>query len=150
MKTILIVLSLALTLFYTPFTLAEGDLSRANVITLNFEMGSDTEGMYFRPNKLNLVTGQAYKIVLTNTDVIKHEFESFEFIEKIFTRKVELVTEKGDFLAEIKGHITEIEVGPHTSVEWYFVPVQTGANIEVACALPGHKEAGMVGLINID
>jgi uncharacterized cupredoxin-like copper-binding protein len=150
MKTVLIVLSLALALIYTPFSLAEGDLSRANVITLKLEMGSNTKGMYFVPKELNLVTGQAYKLILVNTDAVKHEFESFEFIEKIFTRKVELVTEKGDLLAEIKGNISEIEVGPHASVEWYFVPVQTGTNIEMVCALPGHKEAGMAGLININ
>ncbi|ABM04683.1 conserved hypothetical protein [Psychromonas ingrahamii 37] len=150
MKTILIVFSLALGLIYPPLSLAEGDLSRANVITLKLEMGSNTKGMYFLPNEFNLVTGQAYKIVLANTDAIKHEFESVEFVEKIFTRKVELVTQKGDFLAEVKGHISEIEVGPHASIEWYFVPVQTGANIEMVCALPGHKEAGMLGLININ
>lgn len=149
MKTLSIIFSLALALGYVPFTLAEGDLSRANVITLKLEMGSNTKGMYFLPNELNLVTGQAYKLVLVNTDVIKHELESVEFIEKIFTRKVELLTEKGDLLAEIKGQISEIEVGPHASVEWYFVPVQTGANMEMVCSIPGHKEAGMVGRINI-
>lgn len=149
MKTVLKVLSLALALVYAPFTLAEGDLSSANVITLKLEMGSNTKGMYFLPNELNLVTGQAYKLVLVNTDATKHEFEEVEFVEKIFTRKVELLTEKGTLLAEIKGHISEIEVGPHASIEWYFVPVQTGANIEMVCAIPGHKEAGMAGLINI-
>ncbi|MFT6909183.1 MAG: putative cupredoxin-like copper-binding protein [Oleiphilaceae bacterium] len=148
MKTVLIVLSLVFALA-SPFTLAEGDLSRANVITLKLEMGSNTKGMYFLPNELNLVTGQAYKLVLINTDAIKHELDAVEFVEKIFTRKVEIHTEKGAFLAEIKGHIREIEVGPHASVEWYFVPVQTGAQIEMICAIPGHKEAGMVGLINI-
>ena len=149
MKTLLTIFSLAFALVYASFTLAEGDLSRANVITLKLEMGSNTKGMYFSPNELNLVTGQAYKLVLVNTDATKHELEAFEFVEKIFTRKVELVTEKGDLLAEIKGNITEIEVGPHASVEWYFVPVQTGDNIEMVCSISGHKEAGMVGLINI-
>ncbi|MGB5444924.1 MAG: hypothetical protein WBM99_05380 [Psychromonas sp.] len=149
MKTVLKILSLALVLVYAPFTLAEGDLSRANIITLKLEMGSNAKGMYFLPKELNLVTGQAYKLVLVNTDAINHELEAVEFVEKIFTRKVELLSEKGDLLAEIKGHISEIEVGPHASVEWYFVPVQTGADIEMICAIPGHKEAGMVGLINI-
>lgn len=149
MKTVLTIFSLAFALVYASFTLAEGDLSRANVITLKLEMGSNTKGMYFSPNELNLVTGQAYKLVLVNTDATKHELEASEFVEKIFTRKVELVTEKGDLLAEIKGNITEIEVGPHASVEWYFVPVQTGTNIAMVCSIPGHIEAGMMGLINI-
>lgn len=149
MKTVCKVLSLICVLVYVPFTLAKGDLSRANVITLKLEMGSNTKGMYFLPNELNLVTGQAYKLVLVNKDPINHELEAVEFVEKIFTRKVEIHTEKGEFLAEIKGHISEIEVGPYASVDWYFVPVQTGTNIEMVCAIPGHKEAGMVGRINI-
>ena len=149
MKILLKVISLTLVLVCAPFALAEGDLSRANVITLKLEMGSNAQGMYFLPNELNLVTGQAYKLVLVNTDEIKHELEAFEFVEKIFTRKVEVLTDKGALLAEIKGQVTEIEVGPHASVEWYFVPIQTGANINMVCAIAGHKEAGMSGLINI-
>lgn len=149
MQTVLKVLALTVALLYIPFTSATGDLSRANIITLTLEMGSNAKGMYFLPDTINLTTGQAYKLVLVNKDPIKHEIESVEFVEKIFTRKVEVHNEKGAFLAEIKGHVSEIEVGPHASVEWYFVPVQTGANIEMVCALPGHKEAGMVGVINI-
>ena len=53
-------------------------------------------------------------------------------------------------LAEIKGAVREIEVGPGGEVEWYVVPVQTGKNLAMECALPGHKEAGMIGTITIN
>jgi uncharacterized cupredoxin-like copper-binding protein len=45
--------------------------------------------------------------------------------------------------------VREIEVGPKGEVEWYVVPVQTGKDLSMICALPGHKEAGMVGTITV-
>ncbi len=51
--------------------LAEGDLSRANVIDVVIEMGSNDDGMYFSPNNYEFVTRLAYRQVLTNDVVIK-------------------------------------------------------------------------------
>jgi uncharacterized cupredoxin-like copper-binding protein len=129
---------------------ADGDLSRANVQTVELEMGTKDGRMYFKPDHLNFKTGQAYKIVLKNVDMIKHEVESNGFVEKIFTRKIEIKDSKGGLVAEIKGNIHEVEVGPGQEVEWFVVPIQTGADIEMICALKGHKEAGMHGLITIE
>lgn len=133
----------------TPMAYADGDLSRENVQTLVLEMGTNSGGMYFKPNHLDLKTGQAYKLVLKNVDKVKHEVDAGEFIGKIFTRKVELKDKQGGLLAEIKGNIREIEIGPMAEVEWYVVPVQPGNNIEMICALEGHKEAGMHGTITV-
>jgi len=129
---------------------AEGDLSRNNPQEIVIEMGSTAQGMYFKPNHLQLETGKAYKIVLRNVDKVKHELEATEFAEKVFTRKVEVKDLDGKMLAEIKGSVREIEVGPGGEVEWFVVPVQTGKNLAMECALPGHKEAGMVGTITIN
>jgi uncharacterized cupredoxin-like copper-binding protein len=132
--------------------LAEGDLSRADPTEIILEMGSTDDPvkpMYFEPNHLDLETGKAYKIVLKNVDDEKHEFAGPELIAKVFTRKVEIATESGDLVAEIKGNINEIEVGPGQEVEWFIVPIQTGEDIEMVCELEGHKEAGMVGTVTI-
>lgn len=114
------------------------------------ELGSDGERVYFRPNHLVFETGKAYNLVLKNTDKTKHELEAHEFVEKIFTRKVEVVDREGQMLAEIKGSVSEVEVGPGGEVEWLFVPMQTGKDLSMDCALPGHKEAGMFGTITIN
>jgi len=128
---------------------AAGDLSRADPKEIVIEMGSSGDRMYFKPNHLDLETGKAYKIVLRNLDDIKHEFAGHELIEKLFTRKVEIADMKGNLVAEIKGNIREIEVGPQREVEWFIVPVQTGKNIPMECEIEGHKEAGMVGTVTI-
>ena len=149
MKSAIFAVSLALTV---PGSLAfaTGDLSRNNLNTIVVEMGSVGESMYFKPNHLELETGKAYKLVLKNVDDVEHEFEAQEFVEKVFTRKVEVKGPNGKMLAEIKGSIREVEVGPGGEVEWYIVPVQTGKNLELVCAIPGHKEAGMHGTITIN
>jgi len=133
-------LALALT---TP-VYAEGDLSRANVIDVAIEMGTNDDGMYLKPDNYKFLTGQAYKLILTNVDEIKHELSLNEMGERIFTRKIEIADEKGDLVAEIKGNVREVEVGAGKTVEWFIVPIQTtDLPIEITCEIPGHLEAGM-------
>jgi uncharacterized cupredoxin-like copper-binding protein len=123
---------------------AEGDLSRANVMDVVIEMGSNDDGMYLKPDHYEFVTGQAYKLILTNVDEIKHELALNEMGERIFTRKVEIADENGDLFAEIKGSIREVEVGAGKTVEWFIVPIQTTDEpVEITCEIPGHLEAGM-------
>lgn len=134
--------ALAITLAGPVF--AEGDLSRANVIDVIIEMGSNDDGMYLKPDNYEFVTGQAYKLVLTNVDEIKHELSLNEMGERIFTRKIEIADESGELVAEIKGNIREVEVGAGKTVEWFIVPIQpTEEPIEITCEIPGHLEAGM-------
>lgn len=151
MRPLAAVLSASALLFALPAS-ADGDLSRADPVEIVIEMGT-AEGaenrMYFEPSHIELETGKAYKIVLKNVDEIKHEFESHELVEKIFTRKVEITDDAGGLVAEIKGNVREIEVGPGKQAEWYIVPVQTGEDLEMSCEIEGHREAGMVGTVTI-
>lgn len=141
--------ALALTLL-AGAAFADGDLSRADVQKVVMEMGTDADGhMFFKPNHFEFETGKAYAWVLTNTDSIKHELAIDEMRERIFTRKVEIETPGGDLVAEIKGNIAEVEVGPGQTVEWYFVPVQTAADVPIICELEGHAEAGMHGTVTL-
>ncbi len=148
MKRIAILLPVA-ALLLSSAAQAAGDLSRADPTEIVIEMGASGDKMYFKPDHIELETGKAYKLVLRNVDEAKHEFEGHEFIEKIFTRKVEITDPSGELVAEIKGPVTEVEVGPNRRVEWFIVPVQTGENIPVECAIPGHREAGMFGTVTI-
>jgi uncharacterized cupredoxin-like copper-binding protein len=129
---------------------AAGDLSRANVIDVPIEMGTNDDGMYLKPDTYVFETGQAYKLILINVDDIKHELSLNEMGERIFTRKVEITDADDNLVAEIKGSIREIEVGPGQTVEWFIVPVQTiDEPVEITCEIPGHKEAGMRASVTI-
>lgn len=130
---------------------AAGDLSRANVIDVVIEMGSNDDGMYFAPDNFVLETGQAYRLVLVNVDDIKHEVSLNEMGERIFTRKVEVEDDDGNLVVEVKGAIHEVEVGPGMTVSWFIVPVQTtGGPVQITCELPGHFEAGMHASVTIE
>lgn len=130
--------------------IAGGDLSRANVIDVMIELGSDENGMYMKPDTFEFETGQAYKLILFNPDEIKHEVSLNEMGERIFTRKVEVSDAEGNLITEVKGTIREVEVGPHQTVEWFIVPIQTiDEPVEITCELPGHKEAGMRASVTI-
>jgi len=129
--------------------LAQGDLSRSNVITVNMEMGSYYDGLYLTPNNYEFETGQAYKLVITNVDQIKHELALNEMVERIFTRKIEVEDADGNLVTEVKGAIWKVEVGPGHVVQWFFVPVQTMDEVEITCELAGHYEFGMLATASI-
>ncbi len=123
---------------------ADGDLSRANVIDVVIEMGSNDDGMYFKPDNFKFITGQAYKLIMKNVDEIKHEVSLNEMNERIFTRKVEASDKDGNLVTEVKGSVHEVEIGAGQAVEWFFVPVQpTEGLVEITCEIPGHYDAGM-------
>ena len=130
---------------------AAGDLSKADPVEIVIEMGAlNPKAMYFKPNHIDLETGKAYKLVFKNTDKVKHEFAAPEFVGRVFTRKVEVLGKDGEMISEVKGSVTEVEVAGGGTVEWFIVPVQTGTDIPMECAIEGHKEAGMVGTITIN
>lgn len=137
------------TLAATP-VLAAGDITRTDVQEVRMEMGSKGSKMYFEPSELTFETGKAYKLVLVNVDKLKHEVTLGEATEKMFTRKVEVLGPDGKMLAEIKGAVHEIELAGGATAERYFVPLQPVKKAETACELPGHKEAGMHGLITFE
>ncbi len=143
MYTIAPIFGLSALVFATTAT-AEGDLSSANVIDVAIELGSNDDGMYFSPDNYEFVTGQAYRLILTNIDEIKHEVALNEMGERIFTRKIEASDADGNLITEVKGSIREVEVGPGRTVEWFIVPVQTtDGPVEITCEIPGHYESGM-------
>jgi len=130
---------------------AGGDLSKADPVEIVIEMGQvNPKKMFFKPDHIELETGKAYKIVLKNVDMLKHEFAAPEFIAKVFTRKVEVLGPDGKMIAEVKGNVSEVEVAGGGVAEWFIVPVQTGKDIPMECAIEGHKEAGMFGTVTIN
>ncbi len=150
MKTLPAMLALSVYAL-TATAYAGGDLSRADPAEIVIEMGQvDAKHMYFKPDHFEMETGKAYKLVFKNLDNVKHEFAAPELVTKFFTRKVEVVGTDGKMIAEVKGAINEVELGPGGTVEWFVVPVQTGKDIPIECAIEGHKEAGMIGTVTIN
>ena len=133
---------------------AVGDLTRQEPVLVKVELGTVEGAHKFEPNDLTFETGKLYKLVLTNPSKIKHYFTSPGLAARVFTRKVQVVTDAGS-LAEIKGHISEIEVYPGATAEWWFVPIATGKFNDLHCHIKDsdgetHAKKGMTGSITIN
>jgi len=128
---------------------AAGDLTRQEPIIISVQLGNEENKHVFVPDTINLETGKLYRLVLTNPSDHPHYFNSVSMAQSVFTRKVQVNGANGKAIAEVKGHINEIEVFPGGEAEWWFVPVRTGSFDDLMCTIAGHTEAGMVGTINI-
>jgi len=128
---------------------AAGDLTAQQAITMTISLGDKANALRFYPAKLNFETGKLYKLVIKNPSRQKHYFSAEGLARAVFTRKVQVMSESNSTLTEVKGTISEIEVYPGGTAEWWFVPVKTMNASKLHCAIKGHTEAGMIGEITI-
>lgn len=130
-------------------TYAAGDLTRQDPVEIRIQLGNAKGEMLFAPNELNFETGKLYKVVLSNPSPVAHYFTSPALSGAVFTRKVQVNGPDGKALGEIKGSVSELEVYPGGTVEWWFVPVKTASG-ELKCSIAGHAGHGMVGKVNVN
>ena len=120
-----------------------------SAIEVKVSLGNADEEMKFIPDTLSFERGKYYKLVLHNPSSDDHYFTSDAFTTRIFTRKVEVADSSGKTVTEIHGAVSDIEVKPGATVEWYFYPMTKGNNLKLYCHKDGHEQQGMVGTINI-
>ena len=141
----------------SPVAFAGGNLAKQKPIEVRLDMGKDGVGDHkFYPEKLTFETGKLYRLVLHNPSDSKHYFTSPDFVSRIYTRKVQVMDDLGPGakqIGEIKGAVSEVEVYPGGTTEWWFVPVATG-NATVWCHIEDkdgktHRDKGMEGMITI-
>lgn len=140
---------LILTLLSPTYLYAAGDMTAQQAIEITVNLGSSKNELRFYPSTLEFVTGKLYKLVIHNPSSQKHYFTADGLSRSVFTRKVQVVGKTSKTIAEVKGHIHEIEVYPGGTAEWWFVPVKTLKSSTLRCTIEGHTEAGMTGSITI-
>ncbi len=128
---------------------AAGDMTALKPVDIKVELGNDKDALRFFPEAITFETGKLYRLTLTNPSPQAHYFYSEALAQAVFTRKVQVNGADGKAIAEVKGHVREIEVYPGGTTEWWFVPVRTGQFNDLVCTIPGHREGGMVGAISI-
>ena len=147
---------IVLTLLIASKSNGKGDLTRQKPINIEVLLkGSSGEFHYYEPSLLKFETGKLYKLKLKNLSDSKHYFTSKKFADSIFTRKIQ-VNKDQKKIAEIKGNISEIEIFPNNTLEWWFVPVKTGVFDDLNCKVidkkinKSHAEMGMRGKIIVE
>jgi uncharacterized cupredoxin-like copper-binding protein len=112
----------------------------ATPIELKISLGNTTNQLKFFPDRVQLVAGKKYNLLLSNPSPQKHYFTAREFASSSWTQKVDAGN------VEIKGVIQELELRPNTTAAWVLVPMKPGS-YQLRCTIPGHTEAGMTGTI---
>ena len=152
MKRLTLSLSLAAIfglILYPSLSQGKGDLTKQQPIELRIQLGSKEDALRFSPDTIQLETGKLYRLILNNPSPQKHYFSSDGMSQAVFTRKVQINGRDGKPVAEVKGHIREIEVYPNGTAEWWFVPIKAGEFNDLKCTISGHTEGGMVGKVVI-
>lgn len=144
-------LTLALTAISTTACAAEDYITNAGEIvkatdwekmeTITVEL----DEFSYTPDRIELVAGQPYKLVMKNIGEKKHYFTAPEFYKAIATRKVQ-----SDKDGEIKApYFTAIELMVGGQLDLYFVPVTKG-EYPLYCTIDNHRdEEGMEGVLVI-
>jgi uncharacterized cupredoxin-like copper-binding protein len=109
---------------------------------IKISLGNTANELKFFPDRVQLVAGKKYKLLLSNSSPQKHYFTAREFASSSWTQKVDA----GNI--EIKGAIQELELRPSTNAVWVLVPMKPGS-YKLRCTIPGHTEAGMTGTITV-
>ena len=118
------------------------DFTKQPAIAIRVSLSDEANELKFTPDHFNFESGKRYKLMLSNPSESKHYFTSKDFADAVWTQNVVAGH------VEIKGNIRELELRPNTTAEWTFVPIKSGT-YELHCAIAGHTEAGMRGIITV-
>lgn len=118
------------------------DFTKQPAIAIKVSLSNNVNELKFTPDHFNFESGKRYKLMLSNPSESKHYFTSKDFADAVWTQNVVAGH------VEIKGNIRELELRPNTTAEWTFIPIKSGT-YELHCAIAGHTEAGMRGIITV-
>ena len=122
---------------------------------------------YYEPNLITIKKGETIKFIITNLGEmvheynigtkemhIKHQSEMVEMVEReillvdrIDRNKMKEMAKMNHAMAHKHANSVLLEPSDTGEIIWKF---STSAELEIACNVPGHYEAGMVAKIIID
>lgn len=139
---------LLLSLVFTCAQAGEKQAGLPEAITVKVETGTASGELKFVPAKLRFERGKYYRLLIHNPSKMDHYFSSDAMGTHVYTRKVEVLNNAGETLAEIHGDVYDMEIKSGSTVAWYFYPMTKG-NLRLVCHKEDHEQKGMVGEIEI-
>jgi uncharacterized cupredoxin-like copper-binding protein/Cu/Ag efflux protein CusF len=116
-----------------------GDASAVNR-TVNIMM---SDNMRFTPSSIKVKGGETIRFVVKNNGKLKHEMVLGS--AKELKQHAEAMKKNPGMVHDDPNQVT-VEAGKTKEMIWQFT--QTG-NVDFACLVPGHMEAGMVGKVRV-
>ncbi len=95
----------------------------------------------FRPATIRLVAGRSVRLILVNQGQIAHQFET-TYLHALPVRLV------GDALSAEAAGLDLVRLNPGGTARVEFLPHGKGRFV-FACTIEGHKEAGMLGILEV-
>ena len=120
---------------------------------------------YYEPNQIDIKKGETVKFVVKNMGELVHEFNiatkvmhikhqlemmkmaenEILLVDKIDKQKMKEMSKKDPSMAHSHNNSVLLSPGERGELIWKF---SNSVNIEAACNVPGHYEAGMIAKIN--
>ncbi|QSP95739.1 cupredoxin family protein [Marinobacter salinisoli] len=109
------------------------------------------DDMAFDPGALNIRGGQTVKFVVTNTGQIPHEFVIGTASEHEEHREQmrQMMANGGGHHDHQGPNMVMLEPGETKTLIWRFADAPVDGQLQLACNIPGHYEAGMHSPVHI-
>ena len=99
--------------------------------------------MLYQPGKVYVKRGEQIKFVITNAGLLSHEFILADSADNL--KHAALMKKYPDMEHDDPNGKT-VQPGAKAEILWRFT---TTGTFEFSCLIPGHREAGMVGIITV-
>jgi uncharacterized cupredoxin-like copper-binding protein len=119
-----------------------GQPGKASRVTRRIRMQA-LDTMRYAPEKLTVKSGQTVRFIVTDAGKLKHEFAIGDAEEQ--RQHAEMMKEMPDMKHD-EGNAVSLEPGQTKELIWRFAKP---GNVEIACHIPGHYEAGMHAIVAV-
>ena len=102
-----------------------------------------SDDMRFTPEHIEVQAGETIRFVVRNSGQVDHEMVLGQMAE-LQAHALEMRANPGMVHAE--PNQLYLQPGQQGELVWHFT---TAGKVDIACTIPGHLEAGMVGAINV-
>jgi uncharacterized cupredoxin-like copper-binding protein len=122
---------------------APGDPKKpARTVTVTMRETDDGK-MIYEPSKLDVKRGEQIRFVIMNAGELPHEFV---LASKDDNEKHAILMQKFPDMEHDDPNGKTLQPKQKTELLWRF---SKGGTFEFACLIPGHREAGMLGSVNV-
>jgi uncharacterized cupredoxin-like copper-binding protein len=111
--------------------------------TVTVVMSESGGNMKFTPDHLDVKKGEQVKFVIENKGLLKHEFMLASVKDN--DKHAEMMRKFPDMEHDDPNAKT-VDPGKSSEILWRFTK---SGRFEFACLIPGHREAGMHGFVNV-
>ncbi len=111
--------------------------------TIQITMGEADGKMMFMPNKVEVKMGEQIKFVLHNSGELDHEFVLASTEENLEHAEMMMMNPE---MRHVDPNARRVAPKQTSELVWTF---NKAGEFEFACLIPGHRDAGMLGVVHV-